>query len=437
MAASLRPVSTADFNRDCRCITIDRPKLAGLLEHAGLASGLSGPLLAQAAPFFASVPVYVGPRDLARMRQVIQAVESVALRTAYRDAALAKSPAIAHHPERHLGVFFGYDFHLGDEGPQLIEINTNAGGALLNAFLARAQRACCREMDELTAAPDDIEGAFLAMFQSEFRRSRGDAPLSRIAIVDDEPEKQFMFPEFVLFRELFKRAGYQAEIVDARALTYDGKLRGPGGEPIDLVYNRCTDFYFDDPTHAALREAYLRDAAVITPHPRAHALYADKRNLTLLSDLTFLTSLALPAATVRVLADGIPKTITVDPRDAETLWAQRKEYFFKPMHGFGSKAAYRGDKLTKTTFAELVQKPYVAQRTVPPSERMIEVEGKPFPLKIDIRAYVYAGEVQLFAARLYMGQTTNFRTAGGGFAPVFTRRGPSSITDFPERTSSG
>jgi hypothetical protein len=26
------------------------------------------------------------------------------------------------------------------------------------------------------------------------------------------------------------------------------------------------------------------------------------------------------------------------------------------------------------------------------------------------------------AARLYQGQTTNFRTAGGGFAPVFTER---------------
>ncbi len=42
------------------------------------------------------------------------------------------------------------------------------------------------------------------------------------------------------------------------------------------------------------------------------------------------------------------------------------------------------------------------------------------PLKLDLRAYVYDGRVQLTAARLYQGQTTNFRTAGGGFAPVFT-----------------
>ena len=40
-------------------------------------------------------------------------------------------------------------------------------------------------------------------------------------------------------------------------------------------------------------------------------------------------------------------------------------------------------------------------------------------LKADVRAYAYGGQVQLFAARLYDGQTTNFRSDGGGFAPVF------------------
>ena len=32
---------------------------------------------------------------------------------------------------------------------------------------------------------------------------------------------------------------------------------------------------------------------------------------------------------------------------------------------------------------------------------------------------VSRGSLQLFAARLYQGQTTNFRTPGGGFAPVY------------------
>ena len=35
----------------------------------------------------------------------------------------------------------------GEDGPRLIEVNTNAGGAFLNALLARAQHACCAVME--------------------------------------------------------------------------------------------------------------------------------------------------------------------------------------------------------------------------------------------------------------------------------------------------
>ncbi|MFN6961902.1 MAG: hypothetical protein ACK4N6_06625, partial [Rhodocyclaceae bacterium] len=61
---------------------------------------------------------------------------------------------------------------------------------------------------------------------------------------------------------------------------------------------------------------------------------------------------------------------------------------------------------------------YVAQALVPPSTVKVEVDGKLTELKADIRNYVYRGTVQLTAARLYQGQTTNFRTPGGGFARV-------------------
>jgi hypothetical protein len=46
----------------------------------------------------------------------------------------------------------GYDFHLSPDGPRLIEINTNAGGAFLNAALARAHHACCESMGLLMDA---------------------------------------------------------------------------------------------------------------------------------------------------------------------------------------------------------------------------------------------------------------------------------------------
>ena len=62
----------------------------------------------------------------------------------------------------------------------------------------------------------------------------------------------------------------------------------------------------------------------------------------------------------------------------------------------------------------------MAQKTVPPSLRIISQDGEDQTLKADLRAYVYKGQIQLMAARLYQGQTTNLRTPGGGFAPVFT-----------------
>ena len=59
---------------------------------------------------------------------------------------------------------------------------------------------------------------------------------------------------------------------------------------------------------------------------------------------------------------------------------------------------------------------YVAQDFVPPSERNLAKNAA--PLKVDIRCYAYRGKPLLYVARMYQGQTTNFRTTGGGFAPV-------------------
>ena len=72
--------------------------------------------------------------------------ESVVALPAYRDEVLTTAPAIARHdPGGAKGVFFGYDFYVAENSFGLIEFNTNAGGAMLNAVLARAQRACCAD----------------------------------------------------------------------------------------------------------------------------------------------------------------------------------------------------------------------------------------------------------------------------------------------------
>ena len=406
------------LNRGCACHNVDR---ARLLHALAAEEGVAEAWLAERPNLFSGRALYVAQAHLDAMAGLAAAMHRVVRLPGWQARVLARVPASARHAPLAAGVFLGYDFHLGPDGPRLIEINTNAGGGLLCAKLLHAQASCCGVAEGVGAipAPGAVEAAFLAMFREEWRRSRGERPLQRVAIVDEAPAGQFLWPEFRLFAELFAQAGIEALIVDPDELAFDGERLAVRGQSVDLVYNRLTDFGLDAPASAALRAAYLADAVVVTPHPRAHALYADKRNLVLLGDDAWLAEIGVSEDDRARIAACVPRTIEVTPDTAETFWAERRHWFFKPSAGYGSKAAYRGDKLTKGVFAAIAQGGYVAQALVPPSERWLPVDGVERALKVDVRNYAYDGAVQLVSARLYQGQTTNFRTPGGGFAAVF------------------
>lgn len=407
------------LNRQCACRLVDPAALAAELARQTDEPDFYRALHETHPHLYASTAVFVSRAQARAMEDVIDAVERVVAMPEYRAAAAAYAPAAAGPELGARGVFFGYDFHLDANGPKLIEINTNAGGGFLNAVLARTHRACCPEVEPLLDehAGPPIEQVLFDMFRAEWRLSRGAAVLRRVAIVDDAPREQYLYPEFLLCRRMFRDHGIDALIADPRELRFDGAALVHQAGAIDLIYNRLTDFALADPAHAALRAAHSAGTVVLTPHPRAHALYADKRNLAILTDAERLAAWNVPADRIATLAAGIAKTTVVAAGAADMLWANRKRLFFKPAAGYGSKAAYRGDKLTRRTFGEIVRHPYVAQELVAPSERQVPDEAG--ALKLDVRNYVYAGRVQLRAARLYRGQTTNFRTPGGGFAPVF------------------
>jgi hypothetical protein len=414
------------LNAGCQCVSLDRDGLEAELER--VSPGFHAEVMAGRSHLFSSSVAFVSAEHVQRMARLVAAVERVVALPAYREHVLAWAPSSARHRCAAPGVFLGYDFHLGNTGPQLIEINTNAGGGLLNALLARAQKACCDDVEALLPGDlgsDTPEHLFLDMFRAEWRAfaaakvGAGDT-VKRIAIVDEAPLTQYLYPEFVLFQRLFEHAGIAAVICDPQALAFRDGALWHGGERIDLVYNRLTDFALEAPANAALREAWLTDAALITPHPQAHALYADKRNLVALCDDALLVAWGVDAETRVTLANKIPRTELVLPAHADDLWARRKQLFFKPAAGYGSKAAYRGDKITRRVFDEVLAGNYIAQALVPPSSRTLKVGEAPVELKLDLRNYVYNGHVQLVAARLWQGQTTNFRTPGGGFAPVLT-----------------
>lgn len=419
--APLQPaaLSTAQMlNQSCYCRSLDAQRLREELESDAGLLGLASNISQTRPHLFASTAVYVSQAMYDVMADTIAAIEHVIALPAYQDFALSRAPATAQHAFGPRGVFMGYDFHLGPSGPQLIEINTNAGGALLNTALARAQYACCAPTCANTPEIDTLEQTFFDMFATEWQAQRGNTPMGSVRIVDDQPEQQYLAPEFELFARLFQRFGVKAGVADASALEWrEGRL-WHADTVVDMIYNRLTDFYLSEPNHQALRQAYEAGAVVLTPHPRAHALYADKRNLVTLSDDALLNQWGVPANLRACLRTGIPPTQSVSPQLADQLWSRRRQLFFKPVAGYAGKAAYRGDKLTRRVWDEIVAGDFVAQDLVPPGERATHVDGTPTDLKFDLRAYVYAGNIQLMAARMYQGQTTNFRTPGGGFAAV-------------------
>jgi hypothetical protein len=220
-----------------------------------------------------------------------------------------------------------------------------------------------------------------------------------------------------LAKQMFEAAGIKAMIADPA----DFEARADGlyldNVKVDLIYNRLTDFSLQQ--FPALLHAYQTNQIVLTPHPYAYTLYADKRNLTLLTDEMRLRAMGADEASIATLQTGVPETRLVEAKDEQQWWKERKDWFFKPATGYGGKGSYRGDKLTQRVFGEIVQGGYVAQRKAMPGEVMVSVAGaEPAAFKYDVRCYVYEGQVQLVMARLYQGQTTNFRTAGGGFALV-------------------
>lgn len=420
---TVEPATTlqARLNHDCFCIDVDATAVWSAVERAA-AGIVPAELLARERPhLFSQRPVFLAQAELAGMERVVAAVETAARSPDYQAAALAWTPEIARTDHGPRGVLMGYDFHLTPDGPKLIEVNTNAGGAFLNALLTRAQVACCPEV--AAAAPiqtvEGFEDAIWNMFLSEWRlQGRTGAPRV-IAIVDEAPSGQYLYPEFLLAQALLEQRGVETVILDPADLSFsDGRLVAHGLQ-IDLVYNRLCDFAFATRQSSALREAYAAGAVVVTPNPRNHALLADKRNLVFLTDADRLAAAGLDPETIAALAGG-PRTQFVTPENADALWAGRKGFFFKPAAGHAGKAVYRGDKLTRGVWTAILTGDYVAQAFAAPSERRVQVDGVTQVRKMDVRLYTYAGKTLLAAARLYSGQTTNFRTPGGGFAPVIT-----------------
>jgi hypothetical protein len=368
------------------------------------------------AHLFSPYALFVDREALEAMGAIAAAIFGIARNPQYLERVLRWAPAIARHDPGSVGGVLGLDFHLTHAGPRLIEINTNPGGLLLNAVLLDAVRSCAPAAWAPWTSSALAREAGVSAWLDDAREQHGRMP-ARLAIVDVAPREQFLYPEFELYAQAFRERGVDSVIRAPEALSLGPQGLQDAHGQIDTLYNRLTDFALADPGHAPLQKAYLQRAIAMTPHPRAHALFADKRNLAVLGDAGLLEGWGVDAATAERLAQVIPSTVQIAPENRAALWADRDRYFFKPASGFGSRGSYRGDKLTRRVWDTMESAPYVAQGIAAPGVRIVH-EG--VSLKADVRCFASEAGVLLFAARLYQGQTTNMRTPRGGFAAVLT-----------------
>lgn len=344
---------------------------------------------------------------LKQMIQLVRDLQNLSENPAY-PPLLNNLPENALVDPGYFSVLMGYDFHI-DETQQvkLIEVNTNAGG------LWYAARSYAPDAQHF---PKKLADKLLSTFLQDYRLFRQDnnAQPQLIAIIDHQPEQQFLYPEMQVFAKLFQQAGINTIIVDPAELKINDSKLCYQNQTIDLIYNRHCDFYLNTPEMQHIAAAWQQQMVCLTPNPRVYGLLADKQRMADWSHAEFFNNLLDPTATSR-LQQAIPHTQLLHTHPKETLWAERKQKVFKPTTGYASRGVYVGDKLTKSKLKSLEPHATLVQHRVRPSITHAP-DGEKF--KTDFRLFVYRKTILAVSARLYQGQVTNLRTANGGFSKI-------------------
>jgi hypothetical protein len=284
-------------------------------------------------------------------------------------------------------ILMCYDFHYSkDSGLKLIEINTNASFLLLglNLYRTKNQQLPIPDFDDVEIVSNIKTEMDLCGLKSQ-----------QIVIIDDQPQSQKLYPEFLCYQDLFERAGFQVKIQDFRQAI-------PGSS---FCYNRWTDFYLENTDSRPLLNQFHSKEVCFSPNPYEYLLLADKRR--------FMDFYESPD-----IQKFVPRTEVITAENQNDIWTARKSFFFKPSSSFGSKQSYKGASVSRKMFDTLCDGRFIAQEFVAPGIAEFKLGNQEHQFKYDLRFYAYQDRIQMVMARLYQGQVTNSQTPLGGFACV-------------------
>lgn len=329
-------------------------------------------------------------------------------------------------------VLMSYDFHIDQaEQLKLIEVNTHSSGYLVSNLVDQVQGVDYsapvvnpitlteeyRQENRLQQA--NAQTAILSLrksFENDWKLfSNQESPPSEVLIVDRHITDQKMYIEFLMYKDLLNSWGWPCRLQEIESLNINskGELVDSHQKPVEMIYNRCTDFYFENLPY--LRQAFLNQVCCISPHPGEYLLLADKARLCEWSSEEFLNQLNISSEEKARIQNAVPFTAHINSVSKEELWNKRKKLFFKPLRGYGGKSVYRGKNISRKVFDRVTKEPGVFQEIAPPPV-FIDPAGEEW--KYDIRAYVYRDQVQKLSARVYKGQLTQFQEPFSGFATV-------------------
>lgn len=299
-------------------------------------------------------------------------------------------------------LFMSYDFHLNLESkPKLIEINTNAAFLTLGHYLYQAH--------DLSTGLDFKISDLKDLFLDELKSQGKSITQPKVLIMDEKPQEQRLFLEFLIVQELLQSFGWPCAIDD---------VHNYSKHKVDLVYNRYTDFYLKSPEAQPIKKDFLDRSVCFSPNPFEYFMLADKQRMIDWTSDDFWSGLNFPVEQIERIKSILPKTLSFKPELREEIWAQRKHLFFKPKNSFGSKQSYKGGSISKKIFEEVANENFLAQELLPAPETTLPTPEGPQTFRYDLRCYAYRDQLQMVIARVYQGQVTNLRTKWGGFAPV-------------------
>lgn len=341
--------------------------------------------------------VNIGRDDFEQMLQFSRLMFPLKQNNHYIQALKGKLPSTADGMHGEPSMLMGYDFHLTDDGPRLIEINNNAGGLYIGGNRWMKQPA----ISELS---ETLEERILRMFPATWQS---------IAIMDEEITEQYMYPEMQYYAALLRQSGRTVFLVNPE----DIQLKDDGlyveSQRLDGIYNRHTDFFLDTDELAHIRTAFMNGEVALNPHPRSYALLGDKSRMV---DWWHkgLLDVCLPVNDVRFIRHIVPEIHMLADCDSDQLWKERKAWVFKPAARHGGKGVVLGKAMSRKRFNSLDSASTVVQRYVAPSQ----IEHQDTSYKFDVRLYMHGETLIAVAGRLWRGQVTNFRDDGSGWVSL-------------------